>query len=96
MVKKKAAMCLLQLHRKYSDFISADQWAERINQLLQTKDLGVLSSLLSLLLVVANQDPEGYECCVDTIIDLLGKVLCYLFMHYKIAILMLLKKILLW
>ena len=51
MVKKKAAMCLLQLHRKYSDFITPDQWAERINQLLQTKDLGVLNSLMSLLLV---------------------------------------------
>jgi len=74
MVKKKAAMCLLQLHRKYSDFITPDQWAERINQLLQTKDLGVLNSLMSLLLVVAQKEPEGYEICVDTVIDLLSKV----------------------
>lgn len=74
MVKKKAALCLLQLHRKYSDFITADQWAERIVQLMQLKDLGVLSALMSLLLAVAQKEPEGYEGCVDTVIDLLGKV----------------------
>lgn len=74
MVKKKAAMCLLQLHRKYADFITPDAWAERINQLMQLKDLGVLSSLMSLLLVIAQKEPEGYDVCVPTVIDILGKV----------------------
>jgi len=37
MVKKKAAVCLLQLYRKYPDFITSDVWAERLVKLLNSR-----------------------------------------------------------
>ena len=37
MVKKKAAVCLLQLYRKYPDFITPDVWADRLIKLLSSR-----------------------------------------------------------
>jgi len=38
------------------------------------RDLGVVSSLMSLLLGIVEKDPAGYEPCVNKVIDLLSKV----------------------
>jgi hypothetical protein len=37
MVKKKAAVCLLQLYRKYPDFVTPDVWADRLIKLLNSR-----------------------------------------------------------
>jgi AP-2 complex subunit alpha len=74
MVKKKAAICLLQLFRKYPDFITPDVWAERLVKLLNSKDPGVVSSLMSLLIGIVKTDPTGYEVCIDKVIEILGKI----------------------
>jgi len=38
------------------------------------RDLGVVSSLMSLLLGIVEKDPAGYEPCVNKVIDLLSKI----------------------
>lgn len=74
MVKKKAAVCLLQLYRKYPDFITPDVWADRLIKLLSSRDPGVVGSLMSLLLGIVEKDPSGYEPCVEKVIELLSKI----------------------
>lgn len=74
MVKKKAAVCLLQLYRKYPDFITSDVWADRLIKLLSSRDPGVVGSLMSLLLGIVEKDPSGYEPCVEKVIELLSKI----------------------
>ncbi|MED6224350.1 hypothetical protein PIB30_083117 [Stylosanthes scabra] len=53
------ALCLLRLYRKNPDVVNVYGWADWMAQLLDERDLGVLTSSMSLL--VANQDiPQEY------------------------------------
>ncbi|GAY63424.1 hypothetical protein CUMW_225470 [Citrus unshiu] len=58
LVRKKAALCLLRLYRKNPDVVNVDGWADRMAQLLDERDLGVLTSSMSLL--VALDVPQEY------------------------------------
>eukprot|EP01119_Soliformovum_irregulare_P004110 TRINITY_DN1511_c0_g1_i1.p1 TRINITY_DN1511_c0_g1~~TRINITY_DN1511_c0_g1_i1.p1 ORF type:complete len:976 (-),score=279.06 TRINITY_DN1511_c0_g1_i1:21-2702(-) len=73
--KKKAAVCLLRLFRKYPELLTADPWAERISTLLDEPDMGLLTSIVSLLLGLAAADPKGYEPCQKKVIWLLTKII---------------------
>ena len=73
-VRKKAALCLLRMFRKYPEIMSSDSWATRIINLLEDKHMGVVTSVLSLLLGLVAQDPQGYEDAVPKAIKLLTKV----------------------
>ncbi|KAL6076930.1 AP-2 complex subunit alpha [Balamuthia mandrillaris] len=75
MVKKKAILAFLQLFRKYPGLITADPWATRFISLLSSQDLGIICALMSLLLSVVEQETEGYDICVPTVIEVLCKVL---------------------
>ncbi|KAI0136806.1 adaptin N terminal region-domain-containing protein [Xylariales sp. AK1849] len=59
-VKKKAALTLLRLYRKHSDIVQP-QWAERIISLMDDQDMGVALSVTSLVMAVAQDDPNQYK-----------------------------------
>lgn len=59
-VKKKAALTLLRLYRKHPDIVQP-QWAERIVSLMDDQDLGVALSVTSLVMAVAQDDPDAYK-----------------------------------
>eukprot|EP01118_Nematostelium_gracile_P009612 TRINITY_DN3251_c0_g5_i1.p1 TRINITY_DN3251_c0_g5~~TRINITY_DN3251_c0_g5_i1.p1 ORF type:complete len:1030 (+),score=309.97 TRINITY_DN3251_c0_g5_i1:73-3090(+) len=74
-IKKKAALCLLKLFRRYPDLITADVWLDRLFNLLDEHDLGILTSVMGLLLGLANDNPKGYEPAVKKAIWLLTKII---------------------
>ncbi|KAL1523477.1 hypothetical protein AB1Y20_018415 [Prymnesium parvum] len=61
-VRKKAALTTLRLYRKAPDMLPASEWAEKILLLLEEKNIGVLTSISSLILGIMNATgPEGWE-----------------------------------
>lgn len=73
-VRKKAALCLLRMFRKYPDVMQSDSWAPRVINLLEDKHLGVVTSVLSLLLGLVARDWNGYEEAVPKAVKLLTKL----------------------
>lgn len=59
-VKKKAALTLLRLYRKHPDIVQP-QWAERIISLMDDNDLGVALSTTSLVMALAQDQPDQYK-----------------------------------
>ncbi|RDL40804.1 uncharacterized protein BP5553_00783 [Venustampulla echinocandica] len=59
-VKKKAALTLLRLYRKHKDIVQP-QWAERIISLMDDVDMGVALSVTSLVMALAQDNPEQYK-----------------------------------
>ncbi|TVY89495.1 AP-2 complex subunit alpha [Lachnellula willkommii] len=59
-VKKKAALTLLRLYRKSPDIVQP-QWAERIISLMDDADMGVALSVTSLVMALAQNNPEQYK-----------------------------------
>lgn len=59
-MKKKAALTLLRLYRKYPDIIQP-QWAERIISLMDDLDLGVALSVTSLVMALAQDNLDQYR-----------------------------------
>lgn len=60
-VRKKAALCLLRLVRISRDLMPADEWSKKLITLLEDKHLGVVLSVTTLLLGLAEKDPSAYE-----------------------------------
>lgn len=73
-VKKKAALCLLRLFRKYPEVIQTDAWAPRFVDMLDNTNLGVVLCVMSLLLGLASYDPEPYRGAVQKCINWLDKL----------------------
>ncbi|PYI31111.1 Adaptor protein complex AP-2 alpha subunit [Aspergillus indologenus CBS 114.80] len=61
-VKKKAALTLLRLYRKYPGIVQAE-WAERIISIMDDPDMGVTLSVTSLVMALAQDKPEEYAGC---------------------------------
>ena len=59
-MKKKAALTLLRLYRKYPSIVQ-NQWAERIISLMDDPDMGVTLSVTSLVMALAQDRPEEYR-----------------------------------
>lgn len=59
-VKKKAALTLLRLYRKYPGIVQ-QEWAERIISLLDDPDMGVTLSVTSLVMTLAQDNPDQYK-----------------------------------
>lgn len=62
-VRKKAALTTLRLYRKSPDMLPANEWAEKILVLLDEKNIGVLTSVSSLVLGILSVDTHGWESC---------------------------------
>ena len=61
-VKKKAALTLLRLYRKYPGIVR-NEWAERIISIMDDPDMGVTLSVTSLVMALAQDLPEEYKGC---------------------------------
>lgn len=59
-VKKKAALTLLRLYRKYPGIVQ-EEWAERIISLMDDPDMGVTLSVTSLIMALVQDNPEAYK-----------------------------------
>eukprot|EP01135_Chromosphaera_perkinsii_P002589 Nk52_evm105s224 gene=Nk52_evmTU105s224 len=73
-VKKKAALCLLRLYRKFPEVLPMGEWSARIITLLDDPDTGVVLAVLSLLLPIVNVRPEEYVPVVEKVINLLHQM----------------------
>mmetsp|Transcript_11333 Transcript_11333/g.41471 ORF Transcript_11333/g.41471 Transcript_11333/m.41471 type:complete len:955 (+) Transcript_11333:136-3000(+) len=74
MVRKKAALCLLRLYRKNPEIVNVEGWADRMAMLLEERDVGVLTGVMSLLLSIVASTPEGYEGVVPKCIRILERL----------------------
>ncbi|EXJ96227.1 hypothetical protein A1O1_01353 [Capronia coronata CBS 617.96] len=59
-VKKKAALTLLRLYRKYPGILQPE-WAERIISLMDDPDMGVVLSVTSLIMALVQDHPDAYK-----------------------------------
>ncbi|KAF2457769.1 adaptin N terminal region-domain-containing protein [Lineolata rhizophorae] len=59
-VKKKAALTLLRLYRKYPAIVQ-QEWAERIISLMDDPDMGVALSVTSLVMALVQDQPDQYK-----------------------------------
>lgn len=74
LVRKKAALCLLRLYRKNPDVVNIDGWPDRMAQLLDERDLGVLTSAMSLLVALVSNNHDAYWSCVPKCVKILERL----------------------
>eukprot|EP00897_Mesotaenium_endlicherianum_P000511 jgi/Mesen1/10460/ME000082S09968 len=74
LVRKKAALCLLRLYRKNADVVTIEGWAEKMAALLDEKDLGVLTAVMSLLVALVAGSPDQYWLCVPKCVRVLERM----------------------
>ncbi|KAM7522468.1 hypothetical protein LguiA_012370 [Lonicera macranthoides] len=74
LVRKKAALCLLRLFRKNPDVVNVDRWSDRMAQLLDERDLGVLTSCMSLLVALVSHDHDSYWSCLPKCVRTLERL----------------------
>eukprot|EP00964_Phaeocystis_antarctica_P126932 scaffold90611_cov51-Phaeocystis_antarctica.AAC.2 len=60
-VRKKSALTTLRLYRKTDGLLPAEEWADKILALLDEKNIGVLTSVASLVLGILQNGIEGWE-----------------------------------
>jgi len=73
-VRKKAALCLLRLYRKSPDVINIDGWSDTMAQLLDERDFGVLTSVMSLLVSLVSNNTDSYWNCVPKCVKILERL----------------------
>ncbi|GJU29784.1 AP-2 complex subunit alpha-1-like protein [Tanacetum coccineum] len=74
LVRKKAALCLLRLFRKNSDVVNVDGWSDRMAQLLDERDLGVLTSSMSLFVALVSNNHEAYWSCLPKCVKIMERL----------------------
>ncbi|KAI3688133.1 hypothetical protein L1987_81841 [Smallanthus sonchifolius] len=74
LVRKKAALCLLRLFRKNSDILNVDGWSDRMAQLLDERDLGVLTSSMSLFVALVSNNHEAYWSCLPKCVKVMERL----------------------
>ncbi|OVA04631.1 Clathrin/coatomer adaptor [Macleaya cordata] len=74
LVRKKAALCLLRLYRKNPDVVNVDGWSDRMTQLLDERDLGVLTSVMSLLVSLVSNNHDAYWSCLPKCVKILERL----------------------
>jgi len=70
-VRKKAALCLLRLLRQYPDNCPSPQVAPQIIKLAEHRNVGVVTSVLSLLTGLATYDTASYAAITNVSVRLL-------------------------
>jgi AP-2 complex subunit alpha len=74
LIYKKCCLCLLRLFRSSPDSISIDQWPDRMIKLLEDRDLGVVTSSVSLLITFAQHSPSKFEKLVPYAVSILSRL----------------------
>lgn len=72
---KKAALCLLRLFRTNPDCLVVEDWMRRIAKLLEDRDMGVVTSVMSLLLGLASSQPAAFEPLLPYVVSLLTRLI---------------------
>ncbi|KAI7351934.1 Adaptor protein complex AP-2 alpha subunit [Hortaea werneckii] len=72
-VKKKAALTLLRLYRKVPSIVQPE-WSERIIAIMDDPDMGVALSVTSLVMTMAQDDPDAYKGSYIKAVQRLRKV----------------------
>ena len=73
-VRKKAALCLLRLSRISRELVPADEWGKKLTPLLEDKNMGVVLSVVTLLLGLAERDPAAYENCTGHLLVIMTRL----------------------
>ncbi|KAF9270218.1 Adaptor protein complex AP-2 alpha subunit [Marasmius fiardii PR-910] len=73
-VKKKAALTLLRMYRKHPDVIPAAEWALRIVSIMDDEDLGVVISVTSLVMALAQDHLDAFAVCYTKAVDRLHRL----------------------
>mmetsp|Transcript_14461 Transcript_14461/g.49746 ORF Transcript_14461/g.49746 Transcript_14461/m.49746 type:complete len:982 (-) Transcript_14461:286-3231(-) len=73
-VRKKAALCLLRLFRKNPECVLHSTWVQAMVKLLQEKDLGLLTSVMSLLHGLVASSPTDYLPCFSRVLAVLSRL----------------------
>ena len=66
-VRKKAALALLRLFRRNKEILVPETFSRQLADLLDERDLGILSGVLSLLTGIVAHDSAGYEVCIPKV-----------------------------
>jgi len=74
LLTKKAALCLLRLYRTNPECVNLQEWCTRFVKLLEDRDLGVITSVMSLLLGFASSAPIVFEPLVPYVISILNRL----------------------
>ncbi|XP_078429470.1 AP-2 complex subunit alpha-1-like [Wolffia australiana] len=74
LVRKKAALCLLRLYRKNPDVVNIEGWSDRMAQLLDERDFGVLTSVMSLFVSLVSNNNEAYWNCLPKCVKILERL----------------------
>mmetsp|Transcript_3951 Transcript_3951/g.14937 ORF Transcript_3951/g.14937 Transcript_3951/m.14937 type:complete len:1073 (-) Transcript_3951:55-3273(-) len=74
-VRKKAALTLLKLYRKYPEIMPPEEWNSRVLNLLAGMNLGVITSVMSLVLALSADHPAEYKEAVPKAIHLISKLI---------------------
>ncbi|KAK3247659.1 hypothetical protein CYMTET_42846 [Cymbomonas tetramitiformis] len=73
-VRKKAALCLLRLFRKNPEFIQDSWGSEQMCYLLDERDLGVLTAVMSLLVSLVALDPAPFSACLPKCVSIMSRI----------------------
>ena len=76
LAKKKAALTLLTMYRKYPELFPHEQWAPRLIPFLgeKSRDLGVITSVVSLAIGMVSVESATFADIVPRAVGLLTKV----------------------
>lgn len=74
-IRKKAILCLLRLYRTNPETVDMGDWVDQFGVLLADRDIGVLTSVLSLLLSFTAADPTQFEGAISYVVDILKRLI---------------------
>lgn len=74
LIYKKCCLCLVRLFRSSPDSIQIDSWPDRMIKLLEDRDLGVVTSSVSLLITFAEHYPSKFERLVPYAVSILSRL----------------------
>ncbi len=73
-VRKKAALALLRLFRRNKEILDPNTFSRQLADLLDERDLGILSGVMSLLTGILAHDHRGYEVCIPKVCAVLTRL----------------------
>ncbi|XP_062868759.1 AP-2 complex subunit alpha-2-like isoform X3 [Trichomycterus rosablanca] len=73
-VKQSAALCLLCLNRTSPDLIPMGEWTSRVVHLLNDQHLGVVTAATSLVVTLAQKNPDDFRTAVSLSVARLSRI----------------------
>ena len=74
-IRKKAVLCLLRLFRTNPECLDLSDWVDQFGTLLTDRDLGVVTSSMSLLLSFASNEPAMFDGAIPLVVEILKRLL---------------------